>query len=342
MMVIYTEMETRNNRIAEIIRDFSSTELVGRQWLDDCYSDKNRFRNAFCDIKKIVGDVDLAWWYIAYGQSFGKLTDPMHEKMALLCKTADKDVITFQKDLPVGCKYRHAKDTLIEKLLAIDFKTSPEKSFNEIKRVFQSEKYCHQNVWCSAATYNDCQFRDDCPLHGWITALQTIGMPYTFEKRGLNSRAFFYFDTMLLIQNSRCSNFSDLFGVVDGVSPDQTMRTIILRDILHQVRGISIKVPFFLQKENQYNFKHYDEAELVYVDTRAVRVATRMEFPGYDQGIIPSIKKMISKYNLTANQMDSALYGMGDVCDEKNGCTHGLNDRNCIFYEVCLYDKRRI
>jgi hypothetical protein len=162
-----------------------------------------------------------------------------------------------------------------------------------------------------------------------------------FETRGLNSRAFFYFDTMLLIRNKRCLKFNDLFEIVDAITPDRTLRTIILRDLLNQVRGISIKVPFFLQKENQFNFKHYDESELVYVDTRAVRVATRMKFPGYEQGIVPSIKKMIASHYLTANQMDSALYGMGDVCDEKNGCTHGLTGRHCVFHEVCLYDEKR-
>jgi hypothetical protein len=340
-MVIIMNMGDRNKKIAEIIAQYSVTELVNRQWLDECYTNENRFRNAFCDIKKIVKDVDVAWWYIAYGQSFGKLTDPMHEKMAELCKTADNDVITFQKDLPQECKYRALKDTLMGNIFAIDFNKSSTEIISDIYKIFRSEKFYHQKRWCDPSIFFQCEYKDKCPLNDWIKTLDSVKMPLAFEKRGINSRAFFYFDTLLLVRNPHCSNFNELFAKIDAASADQTKKTIILREILKQVRGITIKVPFFLQKENQFNFKQFDETELIYVDTRAIRVANRMKFPSLEEGIIPAIKKMVDQYHLSANQLDTALYGMGDVCDEKNGCTHGLNESKCIFHDICLYDGKK-
>lgn len=334
-------LEERDKKIAEIISNYSSKEMVDRQWLDNCYADKNRFRNAFCDIKKAVGNIDLTWWYIAYGQSFGKLTDPMHEKMAEICTTADKDTITFQKDLPIECQYHALKDTIIGQIFNIDFNKPIPEIRNEIYKIFRSEKFYRRNRWCNPSIYSKCIHKEKCPVTNWIDTLNHVKMPLVFEKRGLNSRAFFYFDTLLLMRNPYCSNFHDLFTKIDNVCSDQTKKTIVLRSILEQVRGITIKVPFFLQKENQFNFKHFDEIELIYVDTRAIRVANRMKFPNIDDGPIPAIKKIVDRYQLSANQIDTALYDMGDVCDKKIGCTHRLSGKICIFHEICLFDEKR-
>lgn len=333
--------EDREKEIARAISEYSNKEMVDRDWLDDCYSDDNRFRNSFCQIKNRTGDFDLSLWYIAYGQSFGKLTDFMHEKMATVVSETERSVISVKKDLPTECPYLERKEEVASNIFSIDFSRSPEKIQREIYNTYQSEKFHNYNHWCNARSYSKCQQKEQCPLHSWMLTLEKVKLPYVFEERGLNSRAFFYFDTLCLINNQQCSSFDELFAKMQDLVPDSNTRTIVLRSLMEQVRGIKIKVPFFFQKENQWNSHDFDESELVYVDTRAVRVASRMEFPRVEGDLTRGIKAFTKKFGLTANQVDTALYDMGGVCDERAECKHGLEGLSCIFYSLCNYDSRQ-
>jgi hypothetical protein len=64
--------------------------------------------------------------------------------------------------------------------------------------------------------------------------------------------------------------------------------------------------------------------------------------PNSEIGIIPAIKNISKNYHLSANQIDTALYEMGDVCSEKDGCKHGINGLSCVFYSVCNFQNKRI
>jgi hypothetical protein len=185
--------EDREIKIAKAIREYSEKEMVDRKWLDDCYSDDNRFRNSFCQIQKSTGDFDLSLWFISYGQSFGKETDLMHEKIAKVVKDSNKPVISFQKDLPNECPFLERKEMVARNIFDIDFKQSPKKIQDEIWKTFRSEKFYRSNIWCNALSFSTCQHKQNCPLNSWIFTLKNVKLPYIFERRGLNSRVFFLF-----------------------------------------------------------------------------------------------------------------------------------------------------
>lgn len=333
--------QQREQEIANIIENYSNKEMVDREWLENCYSDDNQFRNSFCDIKKTLGDFDLALWYIAYGQSFGKRTDFMHEKMADTIMKGEIDILSFKKDLPNECPFSSHKEHIMKSIFNLDYNRHIEDIRSDIYRIFRSEKFYGSNKWCNYSSFQKCSLKEQCPLASWINLLEEMKFPLVFEKKRINSRAFFYFDTLVLINNYKTKRISDLFSIFSRIINENSKQTIILRSLFEQVRGMKIKIPFFFQKENQFNYHSFDESELIYVDTRAIRVATRIMLPNSETGIIPAIKKISNKYSLTANQIDTALYEMGDVCSEKDGCKHGIGQLSCVFYPICNYQNKR-
>lgn len=56
--------------------------------------------------------------------------------------------------------------------------------------------------------------------------------------------------------------------------------------------------------------------------------------------IIRSILEFGESYNLTARQIDRALWEMGFVCTAE-GCLHGVEGKKCIFYDVCSWSGKR-
>jgi len=320
---------------ADIIKQYSKEELVDRAWLTNCYADSNIFRNSFCAIRDFTADFDLSLWYIAYGQTFGMKTDLGHQLMAELCTKSNKEIISFERDVPTECPYYESKEKVIEDLFDLNFNIPNKEIINEIYRSYTSEKFYHKDKWCNSNRITRCKYRNRCPMSKWIEIITRFNLRF---KGG--SRRFFYYDSLCLLNNHKFSNFNDLFSAVDKLTHDKTKKTIIMRSMLEQVRGIGSKTLLFLQLENQFNDRNLDDAELIFVDKRAVRVAKRMPFPFYENDLVDAIRKFSATHNLTVKQIDLALYQMGDVCSAQ-GCLNGKDGRKCIFYDVCLWSDKR-
>jgi len=322
-------------KIVNIIKEYSKEELVGRAWLKNCYADDNVFRNSFCDIWKFTADFDLSLWYLAYGQTFGLKTDIGHKMMAELCTKSNKEIITFKRDVPTECPYYKSKERVIEDLFDIDFNRPNKEMINEIYRIYRAEKFYHKNKWCNSKKFNRCEYKERCPMSRWIEIINRFNLRFR-----TGSRRFFYYDTLSLLNNNKFSNFNDLFSAVDKLTNDKTKKTIIIRSMLEQIRGIGSKKLLFLQLESQFNDRNLDDAELIFVDKRAVRVAERIPFPSYENDLVDTIRKFGARHKLTAKQIDLALYEMGDVCSAQ-GCLHGEDGKKCIFYDVCSWSDNR-
>ena len=334
----------RGRKIADIIRKYSKEELVDRAWLINCSAEDDIFRNSFCAIWNFTADFDLALWYLAYGQTFGRNTDFMHNKMAELCTNSDKEIITLKKDVPKECPYYKSKNETMEGIFKVDFNKSNKEIINAIYNVYRSEKFSHANKWCNLKAFNKCEYKEKCPINEWINITNRFKLPYRPKDPNkffyYEPRIFFYYDTLSLLNNNKISNFNELVLAVDTFTNDKTKKTIIIRSILEQTRGISSKVLLFLQLENQFNARGLDDFELIFVDRRAIRVAKRMSFPFYENGLVEAIRKFGEKYKLTAKQIDVALYQMGDVCSAQ-GCLNYGEGKKCIFYDVCSWDGKR-
>ena len=120
------------------------------------------------------------------------------------------------------------------------------------------------------------------------------------------------------------------------MTEDKNKKTIIIRTLLKQIRGIATKSLLFLQLENIYNNRNLDYSELIFVDRLALRVAERMKFPYYEKDLVDAIRTFGEKYNLNSRQIDFALWEMGFICTS-DGCGHGKNGKECIFKEVCTW-----
>jgi hypothetical protein len=103
------------------------------------------------------------------------------------------------------------------------------------------------------------------------------------------------------------------------LTDDTNKKTIVIKALLKQIRGIATKTQMFLQWENKFNERNLDYAELLFVDLHAVRVARNMQFPYYEDDLVGAIRKYGETYKLNARQMDFALWEMGFLCTDK-GC----------------------
>jgi len=325
----------RGRKIADIIREYSKEELVDRAWLINYSAEDDIFRNSFCAIWNFTADFDLSLWYLAYGQTFGMETNLGHKRMAELCTGSDKEIITFKRDVPAQCPYYTSKDNVIEDIFNMDFNKPNKEIIDEIYRIYRSEKFYHTNKWCNPKIFDSCKYKERCPISRWIDIINRFNLRFR-----TGSRIFFYYDTLSLLNNSKISNFNELVTAVNKLTNDKIKKTIIIRSILKQIRGINSKALLFLQLENQFNDRNLDNAELIFVDTRAKRVAERISFPSHENDLENAIRKFGEKYKLTAKQIDVALYQMGDVCSAQ-GCLHGVEEKKCIFYDVCSWDGKR-
>lgn len=331
------DIRVREWKIADTIREYSKGD-VNRDWLINKNKDMdNVFKKSFNAIWNYTGDFDLSLWYLAFSQSFGRSTDPMLRKMAEMCTSRDKELITLKKDFPPGCPYSKRKEKVIKSILGIKFNEyeSNEEIIKEIKKRYRSEKFYREGIWCRQEAFEKCKYRNECPVSGWEELINEFKLPNRRE-----SRVFFYFDTFCLLNNAEISTFNKLFSKINALTDDKTKRTIIIRSLLEQIRGISTKVLLFLQTENLFNERDLDYSELIFVDIHAVKVAERMSFPFYENDLVEAIRKFGESYNLTARQIDMALWEMGFVCSA-NECLHGVDGKRCIFYDVCSYEGKQ-
>ena len=320
----------REEKIADTIREYSKGD-VDREWLFTRNKDRdNIFKESFHAINDYTNDEDLSLWYLAFGQSFGKKTDFMHRKMAELCTSADLELITFKKDLPPGCPYAARKDRVITSIVDIDFSKSNKEIIKEINARYRPEKFYHEGVWCRKDVFEKCQHRDECPVHEWKDLINNNenALPFRTEPK-----IFFYYDSLCLLNNAAVSSFNELFSKINALTDDSNKRTIVIRALLEQIRGIATKTLMFLQWENIFNKRDLDYFELIFVDLHAIRVAKNMSFPYYEHDLVDALKKFSKKYNLTARQMDFALWEMGFLCTDE-GCLRD-EEKSCIFYDVC-------
>ena len=99
-----------------------------------------------------------------------------------------------------------------------------------------------------------------------------------------------------------------------------------------------------LQMGKIFNERDLDYTKLIFVDAHVRRIAGRIQFPFYhnqnDAELIEAIRKFSEDYNLTARQIDFALWEMGFLCTA-GGCLHGVGGKRCIFYDVCSYEKKQ-
>ncbi len=327
----------RERKIADIIREYSKGD-VDRDWLLNKNKDMdNVFKKSFKAIWDYTGDFDLALWYLAFSQSFGKRFEVMLRKTVELCINSDKEIITFKKDVPAGCPYRDSKEEMIESILKIDFNKSNKEIINAIYNVYRSEKFYHTNKWCNLKAFNNCEYKEKCLINEWINIINRFKLPF----RSQESTIFWYYDTLCLLNNGKISNFDDLFSAMNSFTEDKTKKTVIIRTILKQIRGIATKSLLFLQMENLYNKRDLDYAELIFLDKLARRVAERIEFPFYrNNNLVEAIRKFGEDQNLNARQIDRALWEMGFVCTAE-GCLHGVKGKKCIFYDVCSYEGKQ-
>jgi hypothetical protein len=308
--------QDREEKIAELIRTYSKWD-VDRKWLFTRNKDRdNVFKKSFHDINDSTKDADLSLWYLAFGQSFGKKTDVMHRKMAEMCTSADLALIAFKKDFPPGCPYSERKDEVIKSILAIDF-TKPNKEITkEINECYRSEKFYHEAVWCNKDMFENCQYKDECPVHEWKGLINNNETALPFRTA---PKIFFYYDSLCLLNNAAVSSFNELFSRIHALTDDSNKRTIVITALLKQIRGIATKTQMFLQWENIFNERDHDYAELIFVDLHAVRVAKNMQFPYYEDDLVGAIRKFGETYKLNARQIDFALWEMGFLCTD-DGC----------------------
>lgn len=326
----------RERKIADIIREYSKGD-VDCDWLINNNKDMdNVFKKSFNAIRDYTGDFDLALWYLAFSQSFGKRFEVMLRKMAELCTNSDKEIITFKTDVPAGCPYRDSKEEMIERILKIDFNKSNKEIINEIKNVYKSEKFYHTNKWCNLKAFNNCEYKEKCPINEWINIINRFKLPF----RSKESKIFWYYDTLCFLNNDKIPNFDNLFSAVDSFTEDKTKKAVIIRTILEQIRGIATKTLLFLQTENLFNERDLDYHELIFVDIKAVRVAERMDFLFYENDLVEAIREFCKRHNLTARQIDFALWEMGFLCNAEE-CLHGVEGKKCIFYDVCSYEGKQ-
>jgi hypothetical protein len=305
--------QDRREMIAELIRAYSKWD-VDREWLFDAETSKdNVFKNSFHAINDYINDEDLALWYLAFGQSFGKKTKAMHSKMVKMCNSADLAFITFKMDFPLGCPYAEQKDAVIKNILEIDFTKSNEAIIKEINKLYRFEKFYHKGVWCRKDVFENCQYRDECPVKEWEKLINKCSLPY------INQKIFFYYDSLCLLNNLEFRSFDQLFLKLRDLVADTTKRAIVIKTLLEGIRGIRTKTLMFLQFENIFRGRDLDYAELIFVDVHAVRVARNMQFPYYEEDLVGAIRKFGETYKLNARQMDFALWEMGFLCTDK-GC----------------------
>lgn len=329
------DIRDREGKIADIIREYSKDD-VNRDWLINKNNDMdNIFKRSFNAIWDYTGDFDLSLWYIAFGQSFGKRFEVMLSKITDMCTNSDKEIITFKKDIPAECPYRDSKDEMIEGIFKMDFNKSNKEISDEIRNIYKSEKFSYTDKWCNLEVFDRCGHRNECPVSEWKELINKFNLPFRNEPK-----IFFYYDTLCLLNNNKISNFNELFSAVDSFTDDKTKKTVIIRTILEQIRGIATKALLFLQMENEFNEKDFDYSELIFVDVHAVKVAERMDFPFYENDLVEAIREFGERYNLTASQIDTALWEMGFVCSAKE-CLHGVEGKECIFYGVCLYEGKQ-
>ena len=326
----------RERKIADIIREYSKGD--DPDWINNKEDMDNVFKRSFIAIRDYTGDSDLAMWYLSFSQSFGRSTEPMLEKMAEMCTHGGKKLITLKKNFPHGCPYSERSDEVIRSILAIKFNEykSNEQIIDGIKKCYMPEKFYH-GVWCRQEEFEKCEYSDKCPVKEWKDLIDEFNLPFRNEPR-----VFFYYDTLCLLNNSEISSFNELFSKVNALTDDKTKRTIIIRSLLEQIRGISTKARMFLQVKNISDDIDLDDFELIFVDTHVVRVAERMGFPFYENDLVAAIRKFGERYNLTARQIDVVMWEMGFVCSAKEGCLHGVCGKECIFYDVCSWEDERM
>lgn len=335
------DIAERARKIADIIREYSKSD-VSRDWLLNPNKDMdNAFKKSFHDIYKYTGDFNLALWYLAFSQTFGGKTDPMLRKVAEMCTNADRDLIMLKRDLPEKCPYYRSKEATINSILAENFDSMDKKGIKErVDNIYRSAKFSRDGKWCNLKIYKDCKYRAECPVSAWIELINKYRIRFRNEQK-----IFFYYDALCLLNNSEITNFEKLFSKL-GIraltenekkeNEDRTKKTVIIRSLLEQIRGISTKSLLFLQMENLYNQKDLDYAELIFVDRLVLRVAERIKFPFCQIDLIDAIRKFGETYNLNARQIDRALWETGFICTAE-GCLHGVEGKKCIFYEVCSW-----
>lgn len=213
-------IEDRERKIADIIREYSKGD-VDRDWLLNKNKDMdNVFKKSFHAIWNYTGDFDLALWYLAFSQSFGKRFEVMLRKMAELCTNSDKEIITFKTDVPAGCPYRNSKEEMIERILKIDFNKSNKEIINEIKNVYKSEKFYHTNKWCNLKVFNNCEYKEKCPINEWINIINRFKLPFRSKVirtileqiRGISTKALLFLQTENIF-NERNLDYSELIFV---------------------------------------------------------------------------------------------------------------------------------
>ena len=331
------DTKDRERKIASAIRAYYLENSVDCEWLLDKSRDMdNVFKRSFHAIWDYTGDFDLSLWYIAFSQSFGERFDVVLNKFADMCTNSDKKVITFKKDFPDKCPYLGSRDETIEEIFKIDFDKSNKEISSEIKKIYRSEKFFHAGKWCNLEAFDSCEYRNECPVSEWKELITRFNLRFRNEPK-----IFFYYDTLCLLHNKRISNFNELFSSVNSCTSDVTKKTVIIRTILEQIRGIATKTSLFLQDEIGFNENDFDDFELVFVDKLAARVAERMKFPFYENDILEAIGKFGKEYDLTAKQIDRTLWEMGFVCSADK-CLHGVDGKECIFHEVCLWEDKAI
>jgi hypothetical protein len=314
--------EEHKKKIAEIIKNYSVTDWT----IDDLMKPEkgNIFRDSFQEINSYLNDKDLALWYLSFGQSFGGRTEPMHQKMSKLCTKSEKNIISFKENLPENCPYYNSGNLLLEKLKEINYDNSDcDKIKAEIDNLFSGSTGYSR---CEKEDYDNCPNKDNCPVAEWEKIIKEKGIRYTNHPR-----IFFYYDTMMLLNNSYISSFSDLFNFIIHLTPDNQKQTVTILALLENIRGIKTKVRMFLQMENIYLNRNLDYLELIFVDRLVVRVAERIGFPGGKGDLNSGIKKFCEKSGLNPREVDIALWDAGKDCPI-NGC-----NEECIFKEVCIY-----
>jgi len=328
-IVTLTMSGDREERIAEIIKEYSKND-VNREWLLNTQTDlDNVFKNSFHAIYQYTDDFDLSLWYLSFSQSFGGKTGPMLSKMKELCTNSDKQIISFKTDVPEKCPFNESKKEKIEQIFKIDCNQTADQIKKSINKCYNSAKFHQSDSWCNLKVYSSCPYRDECPVKKWHEIIKKYHLRYRKE-----NQIFFYYDTLCLLNNHKIKSFDDLFSAIDKMTEDKNKKTVIIRTLLKQIRGIATKSLLFLQLENIYNNRNLDYSELIFVDRLALRVAERMKFPYYEKDLVEAIRTFGEKYKLNSRQIDFALWEMGSVCTS-DGCGHGKNGKECIFKEVC-------
>lgn len=316
-------------RIAEIIREYARSD-EGRDWLLNPPSpDPNVFRASFNAINNHIHDFDLALWYLSFGQSFGGRTDPMHAKMSTICTTTDEDLILLLQEIPSGCPFTEGAEEKIARILNLDGDRPVKEIRKSIYEIYRSAKFRKDPSWCTMASYENCPYKPECPVTLWHDTIEKFSLRYRKP-----AQIFFYYDTHCLLHNDSIRSFDELFAAIGKMTDDTRKQTVIIRSLLEQVRGIATKSRMFLQPENIFNNRSLDYSELIFVDTRAVRVAERIEFPNYQGDLVEAIRSFGEQQGLNAREIDVALYDMGSVC-AATSCNHGKDGLECIFRDVC-------